>query len=41
MLEEFGIFRNEIFFFIYVMIKVLFKYGGKEEDIKRIIDFKF
>lgn len=23
------------------MIKVLFKYGGKEEDIKRIIDLKF
>lgn len=40
MLEESGIFRNEIFFLIYVMIKVLSKHGGKEEDIKRIIDLK-
>lgn len=38
--EESGIFRNEIFFLIYVMIKVLSKHGGKEEDIKRIIDLK-
>lgn len=38
--EESGIFRNEFFFLIYVMIKVLSKHGGKEEDIKRIIDLK-
>lgn len=38
--EESWISRNAYFFLIFVMIKVLSKHGGKEEDIKRIIDLK-
>lgn len=38
--EESWISRNAYFFLIFGMIKVLSKHGGKEEDIKRIIDLK-
>lgn len=38
--EESWISPKAYFFLIFVMIKVLSKHGGKEEDIKRIIDLK-